>query len=68
MTKGLCKTTLKKQVNSEKLILVCDRAVISRSEQNGGMHVDNRMPTVMHSQVYIHIFSYSTHITKTSTT
>ena len=35
-------------LNSEELLLVCSKAVISRSEQNVGMHVDNRLPTVMH--------------------
>ena len=41
MTGGLCKVKLKKQIvlvsmllNSEKLILLCGRAVISRSERN----------------------------------
>ena len=28
-------------LNSKKLILVCSRVVISRSEQNMGMHVNN---------------------------
>ena len=32
----------------EKLILVCSRAVISMCEQNVGMHVDNRPPSVMY--------------------
>ena len=44
-------------LNSEKLISVCGRAVISRSERNVGVHVDNRLPTVMHSQVDIHRYS-----------
>ena len=41
MTEGLCKAKLKKQIvlvsmvlNSEKLVLLCGRAVISRSERN----------------------------------
>ena len=64
MTEALCKVRLKKWVvlvpmvlNSEKLILVCDRAVISRSERNVRAHADNRPPTVMHSQVHIHRYS-----------
>ena len=50
MTDGLCEVRLKKQgrLSIEKLVLVCGRAVISRSEQNVSMHVDNRLPTVMH--------------------
>ena len=44
-------------VNSEKFVLVCGRAVISRSERNVGTHVDNRLPMVMHSQVDIHRYS-----------
>ena len=56
---GLCKASLKKQghLSIEKLILVCDRAVISRWERNVGTHVDNRPPMVMHSQVDIHRYS-----------
>ena len=59
MMEGLCNIRLKKQghISIEKLILVCSRAVISRSEQNIGTHVDNRLPTVMHSQVDIHRYS-----------
>ena len=41
MTEGLCEVKLKKQIvlvsmvlNSEKLVLLCGRAVISRSERN----------------------------------
>ena len=44
-------------LNSEKLSSLCGRAVISRSERNVGAHVDNRPPTVMHSQVDIHGYS-----------
>ena len=44
-------------LNSKKLISVCGRAVISRSERNVGAHVDNRLPTAMHSQVDIHKYS-----------
>ena len=66
MTEGLCKVRLKKQgsliknvlvLNSEKHVLVCDRAVISRSERNVSIHVDNRQPMVMCSQVDIHGYS-----------
>ena len=35
----------------EKLVLACSRAVLSRLKQNVGMLLDNRPPTVMHSQV-----------------
>ena len=38
-------------LNSEKLVSVCGRAVISRSERKVAAHVDNRPPTEMHSQV-----------------
>ena len=55
-------------LNSEKLILVCGRAVISRSERNVGAHIDNRPPTVMHSGVDIHRYSVANIITKTSMT
>ena len=44
-------------LNSKKLILVCGRAVILMPEQNVGTHVDNRLPTVMHSQVDIYKYS-----------
>ena len=49
MTEGFYKVRLKKWgcLSIEKLVLVCDRAVISRLEQNVGTHVDNRPPTVM---------------------
>ena len=56
-------------LNSEKLVLVCSRAVISRSERNIGAHVDNRLPMVMHSQVDMHRYLVANiHITKTSMT
>ena len=54
-------------LNSEKLVLVCGRAVILRSERNVGAHVDNRPPTVMCSQADIHRYSV-VDITKTSMT
>ena len=59
MMEGLCKVTLKKQgsLSIEKLVLVCGRAISSRWERNIGMHVDNRLPMVMHSQVDIHRYS-----------
>ena len=64
MTEGLCKATFKKQGHLNiKLLLVCSRAVISRSERNVGTHVDNRPPTVMHPQVDIHIYSVSQYST-----
>ena len=44
-------------LNSEKLVSVCGRVVISRLERNVGTHVDNKPPTVMHSQVDIYRYS-----------
>ena len=44
-------------LNSKKLILVCVKAVISRSERNVGARVDNRPPMMMHSQLDIHRYS-----------
>ena len=37
-------------------------------KRNIGTHADNRLPTVMHSQVDIHRYSVTTIITKTSAT
>ena len=50
-------TVVSMVLNSEKLVSVCGRAVTSWSERNVGTHVDNRLPTVMHSQVDIHRYS-----------
>ena len=44
-------------LNIEKLIWYAVRAVISRSEQNFGTRIDNRLPMVMLSQVDIHRYS-----------
>ena len=44
-------------MNSEKLILECGRAIISRSWRNVGTHLDNRPPMVIHSKVDIHRYS-----------
>ena len=51
MMEGLCEVRLKKQVclSIVKYVLVCGRTVISKSEQNVGMHVDNRPSTLMDS-------------------
>ena len=64
MTKDYAKRGLRNRVilvsmvlNRKKIVLVCSRAVISRSEQNVGAHVDNRPPLVTHSQIDIHRYS-----------